>query len=392
MNPSTFGWIDKFNFLLKENEFAYQDFKSLYKNLKKNGFVYGINVDIPEFIITEHISSEDEKTKINLLTALYYTFSIEKGEHNFENFLNHALLFYKSLETNNFSFFTLLIKEKKASHQLEKIINARIYIDDNIISKNLNYTTNSLLYVDILAFRKYLINALDIKHHAQKIEYFIINMLQETLALKSETNNNKKLAQLFYSSLTYFDENNAVNNNFYNELSSYFSATEKQYFLDIFCLTIWKEGLLNNIEPKLFIYIKNSLNIDKKTIQKSLEEISVFFQENLDEVSHLKEYNFTLQLYDGLSKKVNKLILRNSKRLKKELNESKELVSLISKSTMKNLTVEERDKVQKQLLDIFKTIPSLAIFILPGGAILLPIFIKLIPKLLPSAFDDNRID
>ena len=29
---------------------------------------------------------------------------------------------------------------------------------------------------------------------------------------------------------------------------------------------------------------------------------------------------------------------------------------------------------------------------LPGGAILLPIFIKLIPKLLPSAFDENRID
>jgi hypothetical protein len=29
---------------------------------------------------------------------------------------------------------------------------------------------------------------------------------------------------------------------------------------------------------------------------------------------------------------------------------------------------------------------------LPGGAILLPLFIKFIPKLLPSAFDDNRIE
>ncbi|WP_245795522.1 LETM1 domain-containing protein [Arenibacter nanhaiticus] len=53
----------------------------------------------------------------------------------------------------------------------------------------------------------------------------------------------------------------------------------------------------------------------------------------------------------------------------------------------------ERKKVQNQLLYIFKIIPSLvAIFILPGGAVLLPVFIKLIPKLLPSAFDENRVD
>jgi hypothetical protein len=29
---------------------------------------------------------------------------------------------------------------------------------------------------------------------------------------------------------------------------------------------------------------------------------------------------------------------------------------------------------------------------LPGGALLLPLVVKFIPKLLPSAFDDNRID
>ncbi len=93
-----------------------------------------------------------------------------------------------------------------------------------------------------------------------------------------------------------------------------------------------------------------------------------------------------------MGKVVKKLILRNSKRLHKELSQSAELVALISKSTIRDLSREEKKKVQNQLLDIFKSIPSLAIFILPGGAILLPIFIKLIPKLLPSAFDENRID
>ena len=89
---------------------------------------------------------------------------------------------------------------------------------------------------------------------------------------------------------------------------------------------------------------------------------------------------------------VYKLITRNSKRLYQEIKDSKELMVLITHSTVRDLTKEEQKKVQEQLLDIFKSIPSLAIFMLPGGALLLPLVVKFIPKLLPSAFDENRID
>jgi hypothetical protein len=65
---------------------------------------------------------------------------------------------------------------------------------------------------------------------------------------------------------------------------------------------------------------------------------------------------------------------------------------LLSHSTHRDLSPEEQKKVQQYALDIAKSIPSLAIFMLPGGALLLPIFIRLIPKLLPSAFDENRIE
>ena len=89
---------------------------------------------------------------------------------------------------------------------------------------------------------------------------------------------------------------------------------------------------------------------------------------------------------------VSKLVSRNKKRLQKEIQQSKELMVLISHSTVRDLSKEESKQLQEQLVDIIKTIPSLAIFMLPGGAILLPLFIKLIPKLLPSAFDDNRVE
>ena len=86
---------------------------------------------------------------------------------------------------------------------------------------------------------------------------------------------------------------------------------------------------------------------------------------------------------------VKKLITENKRRLLIELNESKELVKLIGQSTKRTLTEEEEKKVKQQLLDVFKSVPSLAIFMLPGGALLLPLVLKFIPKLLPSAFADN---
>jgi len=91
---------------------------------------------------------------------------------------------------------------------------------------------------------------------------------------------------------------------------------------------------------------------------------------------------------------IKELLKRNKKRLAKELDQSKEAVSLIKKSMQTNLTDEEKDKVKVQLLDICKAVPAFAIFMLPGGALLLPLLMKLIPDILPSAFreDDEEED
>lgn len=82
-------------------------------------------------------------------------------------------------------------------------------------------------------------------------------------------------------------------------------------------------------------------------------------------------------------------IQKNKKRLAKELQESKELVVLLKKSTHDTLSDGEKVKVKEQLLDICKGIPAFAVFMLPGGALLLPLLIKLIPDILPSAFKED---
>jgi hypothetical protein len=89
---------------------------------------------------------------------------------------------------------------------------------------------------------------------------------------------------------------------------------------------------------------------------------------------------------------VTTLIQRNKKRLAKEISESKELMVLLAHSTQRDLDKDEKKKVKKQLLDICKTVPSLTIFLIPGGSLLLPLLVKFIPQLLPSSFNENLGD
>ncbi len=84
------------------------------------------------------------------------------------------------------------------------------------------------------------------------------------------------------------------------------------------------------------------------------------------------------------------LLHKNKLRLALELKQSKEAVVLIKKATHSSLTTDEKEKIKIQLLDICKSIPALAVFLLPGGALLLPLLIKLIPDILPSAFRDDE--
>ena len=394
MNPSAAGWINKFGQLVNSGAHKYTNFNKLYTGLQKTGFVYGINTKIPYFIKTEHTLSEDEKAKINLLTALYYTYFTKTNSTDFELFLEKIFQFYKDLKINHISFFDKILTGNKTSAQLEKLISSRIYLEDNLISKTFNnIITNSLLFIDILAFKRYLKQEKDIRLYAQELEYIAINITYHALNSKEKNKNDEKLAQLFASSLTFIDgEAQSFDGSYRNKLLHNFSVCENKYFLDITCLTVWEDQSLDYRESEFIFGIGKDLGFNKKQINQSLEKVSLFFEKNVEIIPFLKDKNFAVQFYDSMLKIVNKLILRNSKRLQKELSESAELVALLSKSTVKDLSVEEKKKVQNQLIDIFKSIPSLAIFILPGGAVLLPIFIKLIPKLLPSSFDENRIE
>ena len=166
----------------------------------------------------------------------------------------------------------------------------------------------------------------------------------------------------------------------------------KRYALDLAALAIWDDAKLDKTEFLFLNSFGTILELPKHIIDQSTTYVHNFIQDNRYRISYLNYSNPVKHFYNQTSQTVKVLILRNKKRLLQELAESKDLVVLLGQSTVRDLSKAEKKRVKTQLLDICKSVPSLAIFMLPGGGVLLPLLIKFIPELLPSAFNDNRID
>lgn len=388
MNPSAVGWINKF---LKDKKVTSQlggynqiDF---YKKLRTSGFIYGSNVVIVDDIFKNEDFSKEEICKINFLIAFYFTYKSSNSEINF----THSVIdFYKKINAHKTSFFSELLGEKKSNGLLEKIIHKRVQIDNNIIDKSFNYfITNALLFTDILAYKHYLKTTTISESYVKNFEASIESIVMKALNAKvHKSDYDHSLIDLFEQSLRYQHADKIS----YKEALKHINTIEESlYIIDIACMAAWGDTIIDQAEEKFLKQLGLDLDLNHDHILEALDSINSFYNKHKDNIALLSSKNIVKTFYDNSSKMVHKLISRNSKRLQNELHESKELMKLLTKSTVKDLSSSEQKKVHDQLLDIFKTIPSLAIFLLPGGALLLPLVIKFIPKLLPSAFDDNRI-
>lgn len=390
MNPSASGWIKK---LLKElaskTLLDNPSDAAFYKAFRDSGFVYGYNIKVVNNYIINPDFTEEELCKINLCLAFIHSHKKSKSTAPlFESVIN----FYTAINQYKSTFLKDVLGRGTAETLVEKIMHKRVQIDDNMITKNFNhFITNVLLYLDVIAYTYYLEHNKISQNYLESLEASIITLVVEALNLKSvKTDYDNSLIDLFESSLRYQKTKHIS----YSEAVTLAcnDKSHKLYYFDIACMASWSENDIETIEIDFLNNLSTALHITNEDKETSLLAINSFFTQHRKEIPLLSSKNVVKSFYNRSSQLVTKLITRNRKRLLKELHGSKELMILLSKSTRRELTAEEHKKINEQLLDIFKTIPSLAIFLLPGGAVLLPLVIKFIPKLLPSAFDDNRID
>lgn len=395
INPSVHGWIDKFfaeqkmtqqSLLLNETDF--------YSRTRTTGFIYGhiVSIDTQNSIaLTDRLPQE--LSKMGMLNTLYEIYCLTQNNTDEKHFITEVVAFYNLLIPKGFNPLLKILPNSSASSKLEKIIHERVQTNEDLFSKNFSHViTNALLFVDVLAFKKYLEKGFLPEKYFNRIEDIVASII--LLSLKSKTGisiHDDLLLKLFESSVRYNKfSDKGIKTIEDLDLSYLSNDLEKYYLIDLAGISLWSDEKVENEERYFLFKLGEKLEIKETFIIESIDFINYFILKYKKEIPYFNNSNPVKNFYDQTTENVVVLIKRNKNRFVKELSHSKELMHLLAKSTHKELDKEEKKKIKSQLLDICKTVPSLTIFLLPGGSLLLPILIKFIPQLLPSSFNENE--
>ncbi len=400
MNPSAPDWILKFlnHFERKDLIDPFENGTLFYDALKQTGFIYGVSVAaVPKKTLGNLKLTEEEYTKINLFHALLFQFYKKNRNGTNEEAIVNILSFYQQLEKRKAGFFQRFSLSQSPANTLEYILSTRLQDANTLLKKNtVSLLTHALLYLDVLAYKQWQIDPSITKNYYKQLETVVLTGCFYTLkSKKKKSKYDKLLIELFETSSEYIiddaDGGAATFLESINYINNSEDSLEKRYMLDLCCLTVWEDLKLDEAEHQFLQQMLVTLDFSEDALRESLFALNTFSEKYTKKIL-LFEYSHPVkQFYKQSSSTVKLLIIRNKDRLARELEESGELVVLLGQSTLRDLSAEEKTKVKEQLLDVCKSIPSLTIFLLPGGGVLLPLLVKFIPKLLPSSFQENRI-
>jgi len=412
--PGAKGWIAKY-FQLAETgqiDLTWDQPKKLdvhqfnHHFLAQSGIVFGYP---SQLLFAKELDQKkwtrDEKLTVLLFEAQLFTYLRIKGQQAFnrEAFVSDLVKFYKKHRVNSLgSLLGYLFKEGK-EEKIERILNKRTEVPKHITSTKswMNYLNNAFIYLDVLLFEEFLVTGDQSRFDYQELA--ILSLAIISLSAYSDGEIEEKEKAIFDSFLASADldgdEREIAKLRFkqgisLNELTPDLvdSWHFKRYLLDLSALTIYANHDALTEEKAFLVELRTWLSLKEIDLDEAIVSSQQFVLQNNKYVVFLQDANSVERMVDSLSKRWIKILGRNKDKLATELRQSKELVYLISKSAKEELTKEEKEKVKTQFMDIVKSMPALAIFLLPGGALLLPIVLRIIPNLVPSAFRDNEVD
>ncbi len=154
-------------------------------------------------------------------------------------------------------------------------------------------------------------------------------------------------------------------------------------------ITVLIDNKETNEEKEILKTLRDAFNLNYIEHEMLILEVNNYLSANKEIIYSSSLSKIFTAFEDNITKKITKVVIENKDRIMQQLTETKDMTLLINKK-MKGapLTKEENDLITKNTYDTLKTIPALGIFLLPGGAILLPILTKVLPfNILPSAWD-----
>lgn len=394
MNPSKELWITKFFKLSNPSFFTAFSEETFYEKIRETGFVYGFTTKTIQPIFNSFDLTQEEFTKIVLLEALYGTFVLTKKQTDFHEFTKQADDFYakiKNAKTESyFSFITF--PSKKAFASLEKILNERTHRSANYLNKTFSeHLSNFLIFTDVLCFRRFLMNETEILNYYHYLEHTISHLVVISFHQKQNvTKYDQKIQQIMQTSLKYVDKAQFTPDLLALNTQNIKTFYGKSYLADIALMVLWNDEKIDRKEFKFILELNKKLELQKVVTKKALRFMLEFINAHKQEIPYFQFSHPLKKLYKNTNKSVALFIKRNKKSLIKELENNKLLMQLLVKATYSNLSKKEKQQLKNQFIELGKTVPAFTIFLIPGGSLLLPILIKLLPELLPNSFNENK--
>ncbi len=415
LSPGAKGWINKY-FDLVEKEVInltidrppeLRKLHFMHLTLGESGITFGYPIDL---IFAKELETREwttrEKLKLLLFEAqLFVYLQIHLDEpFNKDAFLNKLYAFYHYHNASSIKKLLKMFSRPNREERIEEVLRDRTSIESNYFENKwwVNTLSNAFIYLDVILFDDYLHWHREeaIKNYSSYAKNALIALTLSAYSDGLVEKHEKKLFDVYLASANLNDESRDlvkskfINGASFNDFSLYIPNhwLLKRFLFDLSALNIFSHQELMDKETKFLEELAVNLEVKEEEMEESFGMIENFVLKAQDKAEFLSNNSSYEKVYRSLIVRWTKVLERNKDRIAEELKESKELVSLVNKSRKKELTLKEKEAVKKQFKDIVRSIPALAIFMIPGGTLLLPIVLKVIPDLIPSAFRENELD
>lgn len=165
----------------------------------------------------------------------------------------------------------------------------------------------------------------------------------------------------------------------------------RRFLLEQVLFASMVDGELSPEEDSFVRALAQTFQMDHGALAELELEALRHFERNPEVLQGLSTRGVLGRMRGHATRQVERVVRDNLQALLTEVRETGQLARLLLKAASdEDLTQEEFALVRDQLLDICKTIPSLALLAAPGGSVLVAVLIKVLPfSLLPSAFTDQ---
>jgi len=411
ISPGSKNWISFFFHLHRQGEIKVGfKFKShsldeiLHYIFNQTGLLYGYpvtNLYCPQKYVS-HLTS-DEKLKLLLFENLFFTYNYynKSEQNNYDKFIESIYSFYDNY-ANEIHRWDFTFDQKKIN-KIEKIIHERVKIKSKIGDGKywLNQSSNGLVFVDVLLYANHLHDAsFSPRESHENIVFNVIFYMTKAAQIdgKIEDKEMRILMYLLQSSNLNDSRKEQLEGFIHNtfdkniEIKNPSDLLHRKFIFELCVFINYATHQVKKEEDLKLKQIGKQLSLNSVEIEEASLFSRTFIFKNSDTLSIINQDKSSSVFYKTMQRKWSRIFGRNKEKLISELKESKDFMDLISKSTVRELSSDEKEQVKKQFYDILKTMPSLAIFMLPGGAVILPMITKLFPELLPSSFQENAIN